>query len=128
MPDETVTVDLTGAFAAADRASLVLRSRPVRTVEDADAVQTFVDALAHVQEGWGVPELGVPICPVRVDLYDGTELVGHVAVSEHVLVAHVHGTFLARTSSPSVSRTLLAVLRADDLLDDEDRPFSLDPP
>lgn len=106
---ETVTLDLPKEFAAADNAVVLVRSEPQHTIDDIDAVQLFVAALAPLAEGWGVPPDGVPVTRLRVDLKQGDRTIGNVGVGVQWLTAHVHGGFLARPSSPSVARALLDV-------------------
>lgn len=114
--EETVTLDLPSEFALADNAVVVVRNESGYTIADADRVQVFVAALGPLGDGWGVPPGGVPITRIRVDLRAGDRPVGNVGVGVGVLTAHVHGGFLARSSSESVAHALLAVLNKEWLL------------
>lgn len=113
---ETVTLDLTMEFGAADNAVVMIYSEPQFTISDGDVVQTFVAALAPLGEGWGTPPAGVPVTRIRVDLKDGDRAVGNLGIGVNSLTAHVHGGFLARGSSESIATALLAVLGKEWLL------------
>ena len=125
--DETVTLDLPNEFGAADNAVVMIYSEPQFTISDPDVVQTFVAALAPLAEGWGVPPGGVPITRVRVDLRSGDRGIGNIGIGVDSLTAHVHGGFLARSSSESIATALLAVLGKEWLLQG-DAPLLEAPP
>ena len=76
-------------------------NEPLKTIADPAVIQAVLEYIRQ-QQGWTVPEEGVPVARIRFNFYQGDRILGNLGLGATFLSTHHSGSFYSRPSTKAV--------------------------
>jgi hypothetical protein len=71
-------------------------NQTITTIDDAETIGAVLAFLKRHTHGWKVPRGGVPVAGLRLNFYQGDQILGNIGVEKGFLTAHQYGGFYSK--------------------------------
>jgi hypothetical protein len=88
-------------------------NQTITTIGGAETIGNVLAFLNRHGHNWTVPRSGVPVARLRLNFYQGDNILGNIGVGKGFLTAHQHGGFYSKALDVGEYPNLLKMIGMD---------------